>query len=187
VRGILRYEDNIRAWLRRPVRIVIDGYNLIRQSPTLSRIERQDLEAGRAELVRRLAAYRKRKGHQILVVFDGTRGRGSGPGAERVQGVSVSFSRPGETADQVIKRLAVSGGNGLVVVTSDRELARFAERQGATAIGAEDFERRLCAPALPSFERESEEEEGACPRPKKGTPRRPPRALRRREFRLSRL
>jgi predicted RNA-binding protein with PIN domain len=41
------------------VHIVIDGYNLIRQSPTLSAIEHRSLEEGREALLQRLVSYKK--------------------------------------------------------------------------------------------------------------------------------
>ncbi|MEN8246931.1 MAG: NYN domain-containing protein [Thermodesulfobacteriota bacterium] len=53
------------------VHIIIDGYNLIRQSPELSYLDRQDLQQGREALLGMLAAYKKIKHHQITVVFDG--------------------------------------------------------------------------------------------------------------------
>jgi len=45
--------------------ILIDGYNLIRQSVDLKRFERQSLEAGRKALIAWLARYHSRKDHRI--------------------------------------------------------------------------------------------------------------------------
>jgi hypothetical protein len=53
------------------IHIIIDGYNLIRQSTTLSKLDQQDIMLGRDALVDMLAAYRKIKPHRITVVFDG--------------------------------------------------------------------------------------------------------------------
>jgi hypothetical protein len=170
------------------MRIVVDGYNLIRQSPSLSQIEEQDLEAGRRELVRRLSDYQRRKRHQVVVVFDGAEGGHSSQKQEWMQGISITFSRRGETADEVIKRLAAAGRGGVVIVTSDRELAGFAERQGATAIRAEDFERKMMG-YRESFEKNDPvaEEKDRIFRKKKGAARRLPKAQRRREARLLQL
>ena len=41
--------------------LIIDGYNLIRQSAELSRIDRQDITAGRDALLGHLAGYRRLK------------------------------------------------------------------------------------------------------------------------------
>jgi predicted RNA-binding protein with PIN domain len=170
------------------MRIIIDGYNLIRQSPSLSQIDCHDLEAGRMELVRRLSDYQRRKRHQIQVVFDGAEGGHFSPQQERTQGISVTFSRKGETADEVIKRLAASGREGVVIVTSDRELAAFAERQGAAAIRAEDFEHRMMGSHQRLAKDEPiEEEVNSASRKKKGTARRLPKARRKREAKLLQL
>jgi len=124
--------------------IIIDGYNLIRQSDSLRRYERLGLEKGRAELLRRLLAYRKLKGHRITVVFDGWIG---GPLREERQqeaGIRIIYSRRGEKADEVIKRLARKGsGEELVVVTSDREIAEAVGRSGGVAIASPEFETRM--------------------------------------------
>ncbi|MBN2179111.1 MAG: NYN domain-containing protein [Deltaproteobacteria bacterium] len=124
--------------------IIIDGYNLIRQSDSLRRFERLGLEKGREELIQRLAPYRKIKGHRITVVFDGWIG---GPlREERLQeaGVHIIYSRRGEKADEVIKRIARKrSGEELVVVTSDREIAEAVGRSGGVAITSPEFETRM--------------------------------------------
>ena len=66
------------------IHIIIDGYNLIRQSPTLSRLDRQDIASGREALVARLAAYRKLKPHRITVVFDGAQAPAFAAARDRV-------------------------------------------------------------------------------------------------------
>jgi len=50
--------------------IIIDGYNLIRQSCTLAAFDQKDLQLGREVLLDKLAAYKKIKHHKITVVFD---------------------------------------------------------------------------------------------------------------------
>ena len=54
------------------VHIIIDGYNLIRQSAALKIIDKNDLQLGRETLINKLAAYKRIKGHQITIVFDGS-------------------------------------------------------------------------------------------------------------------
>ncbi|MBW2636613.1 MAG: NYN domain-containing protein [Deltaproteobacteria bacterium] len=126
--------------------IIIDGYNLIRQSDSLRRFERLGLEKGRTELIKRLAPYRKLKGHRVTVVFDGWIG---GPLREERQqeaGIRIIYSKRGEKADEVIKRIARRGsGEELVVVTSDREIAEAVGRSGGVAIASPEFETRMIA------------------------------------------
>jgi hypothetical protein len=123
--------------------LIIDGYNLIRQSAALARVDRRDITAGRDALLRRLAAYRRLKPHRVTVVFDGAGAPEAVPERDRVMGVRVVFSRQGETADNVIARMARQDGEKALVVTSDRGLGRAAEAGGATVIDALEFEARV--------------------------------------------
>lgn len=123
--------------------IVIDGYNLIRQSPTLSIIEQQSLQDGRDALVERLVSYKKLKHHPITVVFDGAEAHNLMEKRNRRKGIDIIFSRADELADSVIKRLVIREGERAVVVTSDKEVADFAAEHWAATIGSIDFESRL--------------------------------------------
>lgn len=123
--------------------IIVDGYNLIRHSDTLRQSERKSLEEGRNALIRNLAGYRQLRGHRITVVFDGW--VGGSPHEERdcALGVEIIYSRLGEKADEVIKRLIARGAEEILVVTSDREIATSAVRHGQSAIAAAAFDERL--------------------------------------------
>lgn len=125
------------------IHIVIDGYNLIRQSSRFSELERQDLQAGRGALVDALAAYKKVKPYRITVIFDGTAAPTGMPRRDVRKGVAVRYSAHGETADTVIKRMAEKEKEKLMVVSSDQEIVRYAESMGAAAIGSVEFEDRL--------------------------------------------
>ncbi|MDD5711798.1 MAG: NYN domain-containing protein [Smithellaceae bacterium] len=123
--------------------IVIDGYNMIRQSDTLRRLERQGLEAGRRGLVCVLSPYRKIRGHRITVVFDGWASGSPEEERDRMGGVEIIYSRLGEKADEVIKRIADKSGEELLIVTSDRAVADFARRCGAKVLSSPVFEQRI--------------------------------------------
>lgn len=124
--------------------IIIDGYNLIRQSTSLAALDHQDIQSGREALIDRLVAYKRLRGHKITVVFDGY---GTPPIAgcrrERISGIEVVFSRRGETADAVIMRMAAKEKERGVVVTSDREIQRVASSQMAAIIDSPAFEEKL--------------------------------------------
>lgn len=126
------------------IHIVVDGYNLIRQSGAFRSAERiGGLESGREALLRSLSQYRTVKSHAITVVFDGGLGPANAKHRERRAGVDIVFSRVGESADCVIKKMAVEQRERLVVVTSDRELALFAAKCGASTIDSVHFEQRM--------------------------------------------
>jgi predicted RNA-binding protein with PIN domain len=120
------------------MRWVVDGYNVIRRDPELSAREAEGLEAGRAALLQRLARLAARVSDPFTVVFDGARPTGGGPRGGKVQ---VVFSRPPETADDVLRRLATTLREGAVVVSSDRAVQHAARRAGAVAVGADAFLR----------------------------------------------
>lgn len=123
--------------------ILIDGYNLIRQSEVFRRYDRMSLEAGRNALMHSLAAYKKQAGHRVTVVFDAREGGFLTEERDRSGGVGVLYSRMGETADDLIKRMIEARKEELVVVTSDRAIAAFASRRGVAAIPSPVFESRL--------------------------------------------
>lgn len=123
--------------------IIVDGYNLIRQSATFRSSERKSLEQGRNALIRSLALYRKLRGHRITVVFDGWEGGSPREERDLAGGVEIVYSRLGEKADDVIKRLLEKGGEEKLVVTSDREIAIFAARRGSSAIPSPAFDALL--------------------------------------------
>ncbi len=168
--------------------LIIDGYNLIRQSPGLSRLDARDLEAGREALLESLAAYRRsRPQHKITVVFDGWQSGGSRETRDRIQGVEVIFSRRGERADEVIKRLLTRERQRALVVSSDRELQECAHRVGAAWVESAYFDAACLhgAPGEPPMEEEDERLRPGIR--KKGPARRPSKRERQRRQRLKKL
>jgi len=124
--------------------IIIDGYNLIRQSDSLRRFEKYSLEEGRNELIRRMVRYKRLKSHRLTIVFDGW--IGGSPNEERTRegGITIIYSRLGEKADEVIKRIARKrGGEEIVVVTSDGGVAAAISRTSGVTISSPEFEDKV--------------------------------------------
>lgn len=170
--------------------IVIDGYNLIRQSPRFKEMDRQDLETGRQALVEALVAYKKVKAHPITVVFDGSEAPLGMPRSDRYKGIELRFSKPGELADAVIKRMAGREGNRLMVVSSDREITDYAAGKGAAVISAVEFEDRLTMARMMDLKGadESDPSEGWQPTTKKSGPsKRLPKRQRKMKQKISKL
>ncbi len=173
------------------IHLIIDGYNLIRQSPSLSILDRQDLEAGREELIRRLALYRQAKPFPITVIFDGSN-QANLPGPKKVEkGVRIIFSRMGQKADDVIIQMARESREGAMVVTSDRRLQIEAERYHATVIASEDFEQKMEMVLRVNQNGIDSDDSDEGPEikgtQKKGPSRRLPRKLRKARKRVERL
>ncbi len=125
------------------IHIIIDGYNLIRQSSQFSSIEALDIAAGRDALIDSLAAYKRIKLHRITVVFDGTNAPISVGNRDRFKGIDIRFSRSGELADTVIKRMVDREKQRAMVVTNDRDVLHYAEHKGAATINSSDFEAKM--------------------------------------------
>jgi predicted RNA-binding protein with PIN domain len=125
------------------VHVVIDGYNLIRQSATLSAQEELSLELGRDALLERLRQYKRVRRHRITVVFDAANKPLLAEERSQQKGIRIVYSGQGETADTVIKRICRKQGEKVLLVTTDRDLASYAEAQRSVAMDSEDFEARM--------------------------------------------
>ncbi len=150
--------------------LIIDGYNLLHVGRSPKSLV--DLERERERLIAQLSAYRRQKPCEMTVVFDGWQGGWVTEQREREKGIDLVFSKRGEKADEVIKRRVMEKGAAVVVVTSDREISRFAERMAVSVIPSERFLTRIEQTALrPQKDpfREEEEESGGK---KKGPSRR---------------
>jgi uncharacterized protein len=138
--------------------LIVDGYNVIRQTPPYRDLSEVDLESARAALVSDVAAYADRE-FRATVVFDGHLNPESRGLPHEVAGVTVIFSRFGTDADAVIESLARAArerGDQTVVVTSDAQtqwtvmggtVARMSSPEFAGQLRAQDAEWREFAPA----------------------------------------
>jgi len=175
-----------------PLHLIIDGYNLIRRSPSLSILDRKDLEEGREELIRRLVLYKQAKALPITVVFDGWN-RGSLSGSRTTEwGIRVVFSRMGQKADEVIIQMAREMREKAMVVTSDRRIQLEAQRHHATVILSEDFEGKMEMAAYMNqkgieLDDLDEQQDETRRTRKKGPSRRLPKQVRKATRRLKKL
>jgi predicted RNA-binding protein with PIN domain len=122
------------------VHVVVDGYNVIRQSRSLSGEEKLSLEHGREALIEKLRQYKRMKRHKITVVFDGAEKVTLAEERTQEKGIKIIYSRKGRTADSVIRKICQDQGENVVVVTADGELASYAESRGSTVMASEEFE-----------------------------------------------
>jgi predicted RNA-binding protein with PIN domain len=114
-----------------PRLVIVDGYNLILRSPRLKPGPNRTLRESRDKLVNLLSWMMGANDVRYLVVFDGTEGGGRDEPSGRVQ---ITYSRPPDKADDVIRRLVekkVGGDEAITVVTADIEVARHARAMGA--------------------------------------------------------
>ncbi len=136
-----------RFWCRRLLRLapallvmvaLVELYVVAVGYPDLS------LEKQRTRLLMGLSNLAARCGAEVTCCFDGAALEGRVP-AVSARGVRVRFSKAGETADELIRRLvrAEPAGRPIVVISSDREVADGVRRHGAYPMGADSLIRRL--------------------------------------------
>ncbi len=151
---------------------IVDGYNVIRRDPALAELERRSLEQAREALVRRLAVDPTLRKDEVTVVFDGAKGGRSFEHSERRGRVLVVYSRLGESADEVIKRLVRAASGAVRVISNDRELRDFASAHGSTPVRVVPRQRGGPSPT-------ADDEEDEPRHPKKGPAHRPKKRHRR--------
>ena len=169
--------------------LIIDGYNLLHVGRSPASMTAFELEGRRDRLIEQLSFYRHTRPCDVTVVFDGWQGGWVTEKKDRRKGIDVIFSRLGERADEVIKRLAKEKGAGAVVVTSDREIASYAGRLAVAVIPSEVFREKLersVSQGLKGITRDGAEETRPGEK-KKGPARRLSKKERRRQAALKKL
>ncbi|MBL7032412.1 MAG: NYN domain-containing protein [Nitrospira sp.] len=116
--------------------ILIDGYNLIG-------IAHGNLEEARKELIEQLQKYSLIKKHDITLVFDGWKSGQRDQTRTKAAHVTVIYSRLGETADVVIRKMLTPDTKPWIVVSSDREIYDYAARKDFAAVNSDEFENKL--------------------------------------------
>ena len=119
---------------------LVDGNNVMGQRVGWHK----DKAGARRRLLSELAGFARASGTTVEVVFDGAPDDFFPDGAEFC-GVRVFYAARGSDADARIKQLVEASRERrtLKVVTSDRALADYVRRCGATVVRAGDFRRRL--------------------------------------------
>jgi uncharacterized protein len=148
------------------IHILIDGYNLIRKYPPLSRVEEAEFSRGREKLLEWLSQYRRKITHPMTVVFDGGKGGGLFEGRDIYKGIKILYSPQGQTADDIIKGLVKKDEKEILVVTSDQELGSYCRFFQKGWIRSEDFARRI-QEQLQSGDQQAFKEDDPEDRPKK--------------------
>jgi predicted RNA-binding protein with PIN domain len=114
------------------VRILVDGYSLLHNWPELAPGKPRYSAAARDELIRQLTHYRDATGTPITIVFDGTRAPAGTPKPISSPELEILYSPAGQTADDVIERVAglIRDYGEVLAVTDDH-----AERETVMSMG----------------------------------------------------
>ena|SRR5438552_1310852 len=114
------------------VRILVDGYSMLHSCEDLAPGRPRHSAAAREELIRLLTQYRDATGTPITVFFDGAGAPSGNPNAASTADMEILYSKPGQTADDMIERVAhrLSAYGEVLVVTDD-----LAERDTVLSVG----------------------------------------------------
>ena len=118
---------------------LIDGHNLIGQTPGMSLADPDD----ERKLVTRLSAYLMRVRKKGTVIFDNGQPGGAGQWSSAV--LQVVFARTPASADDLIRRRLAGEKNprGLVVVSSDQAVAVAARAAHAQVQSSAEFAKQM--------------------------------------------
>jgi uncharacterized protein len=167
--------------------LIVDGYNLLHVGRSALALTPSDLQRERDHLIDQLSSFRRIKPYDVTVVFDGWQGGWVTERRERIKGVDVIFSKLGEKADEVIKRLVKEKGAGAIVITSDREIARYAEKMDVAVVSSDQFKDRVEMAAVRTEKGGEEAEAGRGGGKRKGPSRRLSKKQRRARAALKKL
>ena len=116
------------------VRILVDGYSLLHHWEELAPAKPRHSFHARDALVAVLTQYQDSSGTPLTVIFDGGGAPPDTPKNETAKGgIEVLFSKKGQTADQIIERVAhlMKPYGEVMAVTND-----FAERETVISLGS---------------------------------------------------
>lgn len=119
--------------------LVVDGYNVTKTGYPALPLEKQ-----RLRLLGGLAVLAAQSGAEVTCVFDGAE-LAAPVLLAPPRGVRVLFSKPGQTADELIRRIvrAEPPGRPVVVVSTDREVADGCAAAGARPVASALLLKRL--------------------------------------------
>jgi predicted RNA-binding protein with PIN domain len=125
------------------IRILVDGYSLLHSWPELARGFPRHSATAREELIHRLRQYQDAIGTPITIFFDGSGAPSGTPTAMSNPELEVLYSKPGQTADQLIERAAhrFAAYGEVLAVTDDHAERETVMNVGGTALSCLNFIR----------------------------------------------
>jgi predicted RNA-binding protein with PIN domain len=138
---------------------LIDGNNLLGSWKTCA----APGEDGRAEVLRRVAAFCRSRGASAVLVFDGAPWRAGLP-RQSLGRLTVVFPEEGSDADEVIRRTVdrAARPTDWTVVTSDKAVYSYARSRGTAVLRAHEWnalERSARSRPVPGSEKPDREED----------------------------
>lgn len=124
-----------------PEYLLIDGYNVIYAWDNLKALAADNIDAARGALINILCNYQGYRKCNLILVFDAYRVKGHDREIERIDNISVVYTKEAETADTYIEKTShdLAKHHRVRVVTSDLTEQLIIIGNGAVRVSSQDF------------------------------------------------
>ena len=128
-----------------PEYLLVDGYNIIFAWEDLKAAAKDSLDTARNILIDRMCNYRGFKQCELILVFDAYKVKGNRGEVEKVNNISVVYTKEAETADMYIEKTTHELGkkHRVHVATSDALEQLIILGNGAMRVSAAEFETEV--------------------------------------------
>ena len=122
--------------------LLVDGYNVIFAWDSLKELSKNNnLDGARNALINILCNYQGYKKCEVILVFDAYKVRGAVREVEKVNNISIVYTKEAETADMYIEKTShkLAKSNKVRVVTSDALEQLIILGNGALRVSSREF------------------------------------------------
>lgn len=127
-------------------KVIIDGYNFLWQDGLFRDEAIRGHDKGREAVLKWVSENPRLANFEVTVVFDAYKTDALHPSEENFQGIKVVYSAGGQSADDLIREMAALHGPAAIVVSSDHEVMRYAEKKDCGVLGSREFQRAIKDP-----------------------------------------
>ena len=130
-----------------PEYLLVDGYNVIFAWDNLSKLAKSSIDGARNALINILCNYQGYKKCEVTVVFDAYKVKGNHREIEKVNNITVVYTKEAETADMYIEKasLDLAKKHKVRVVTSDALEQVIILGNGALRVSSREFQAEVSA------------------------------------------
>lgn len=124
-----------------PEYLLVDGYNVIFAWDSLKKLAQDNIDSARNTLINILCNYHGYKKCEVILVFDAYKVKGSAREVEKVNGITIVYTKEAETADMYIEKASykLAKNNKVRVVTSDAMEQLIILGNGALRVSSREF------------------------------------------------
>lgn len=121
--------------------LLVDGYNVIFSWDKLKALAQDNIDGARNALINILCNYQGYKKCEVILVFDAYKVKGNAREVEKVNNITIVYTKEAETADMYIEKASykLAKNNKVRVVTSDALEQLIILAGGALRISSREF------------------------------------------------